>query len=115
MTLAGGTMAATLEVVEVVEVDRPAIRRRGLSAVDRSGIMAIAAAKLAFHLATAGMYGLHRDEFYFLAAGRHPAAGYVDQPPIVPLLYRLWSTLFGSSTFSLHSLAAILSVPMVVL
>jgi len=83
--------------------------------VEARALALIAGAKLAFHLATASLYGLHRDEFYYLAAGRHPAAGYVDQPPLTPLAYRAWSAIFGSSQLSLHAMAAALSVPMVVL
>lgn len=38
------------------------------------------------HLAVAMRYGWHHDEFYYVITGRHPALGYVDQPPLVPLL-----------------------------
>src|SRR5579862_6454757 len=38
------------------------------------------------HLATAGQYDAFRNELYFIACGRHPAFGYIDQPPLVPLI-----------------------------
>lgn len=38
------------------------------------------------HLAFANRYDLFRDELYFIVCGRHPAFGYADQPPLVPLL-----------------------------
>jgi 4-amino-4-deoxy-L-arabinose transferase-like glycosyltransferase len=40
----------------------------------------------ALHLAVANRYDLFRDELYFIVCGRHPAFGYLDQPPLVPLL-----------------------------
>jgi hypothetical protein len=43
-------------------------------------LVAIAAAAAALLLATAGGYGYHRDELYFLRAGAEPAFGYADQP-----------------------------------
>jgi hypothetical protein len=54
----------------------------------RLGIALIAAAAFGIEMAVSARYGYQRDELYFLVAGRHPAAGYVDQPPVTPLLAR---------------------------
>ena len=53
-------------------------------------------------LAVSGRYGYHRDEFYFLASGLHPAFGYVDQPPLTPLITRAEYALFGDSLLALR-------------
>ncbi|HKU82169.1 MAG TPA: glycosyltransferase family 39 protein [Candidatus Tumulicola sp.] len=69
-------------------------------------IPAIAAAvTLAVHLAANPHYGFYQDELYFIVCGFHPAWGYVDQPPLVPLLSAA-SQLFGTSLFALRALAA---------
>ena len=52
-------------------------------------IVAIGAVLVALLMAFAGRSGYHRDELYVLAAGRHLAWGYPDQPPFVPLVARL--------------------------
>ena len=60
-------------------------------------IAAAVAASTAVLMATAGRYGYHRDELYFLQASRHLAWGYVDQPPLTPAMVRLETALFGDS------------------
>ena len=58
----------------------------------------IAAVFVAVELAVSGRYGFQQDELYFIVAGRHLAFGYVDQPPIVPLLTRITDVLGVSPT-----------------
>lgn len=52
-------------------------------------VLAVTAAAVAVHLAVAARYGWFGDEFYYVICGRHPAWGYVDQPPLTPFLARL--------------------------
>jgi hypothetical protein len=61
---------------------------------------------LVIHLIGNPHYGFFRDELYFIICGFHPAWGYVDQPPVVPLL-AAGSQLFGHSLFLLRALPAI--------
>ena len=63
---------------------------------------------IALHLATNSTLGFHTDELYYLACGRHPAPGYVDFPPLVPLLARLETGLLGVSPWTLRVLPSLL-------
>jgi hypothetical protein len=74
-----------------------------------------AALVLALHLATNGTLGFHTDELYYLDCGWHPALGYVDFPPIVPLLARLETGLLGLSPWNLRVLPTLLGAGMVAL
>src|SRR5579863_851626 len=67
---------------------------------------AAAVVTLVVHLVANPHYGFFRDELYFIICGFHPAWGYVDQPPIVPLL-AAGSQLFGHSLFALRALPAL--------
>ena len=53
----------------------------------------IAAVFVALELALSDRYGFLQDELYFIEAGRHLAFGYVDQPPLAPLLTRVTDVL----------------------
>jgi 4-amino-4-deoxy-L-arabinose transferase-like glycosyltransferase len=67
---------------------------------------AAACAALAAHLAVAGRYDFFRDELYFIVCGRHPAFGYADQPPVVPLLAAA-SQAFGEHLVLLRAIPAL--------
>jgi hypothetical protein len=57
-------------------------------------------------LALSGAYGFHGDEMYFVVAGQHPAFGYVDQPPLTPLLSAASVALLGVSPTAVRVLPA---------
>jgi hypothetical protein len=93
--------------------DRPAGQAAAAPAPAR-WIALIAAAAFAMEMAVAARYGYHRDELYFLAAGQHPAFGYVDQPPVTPLLARLTAVLSGNSLIALRLVPALALAGLVV-
>lgn len=61
----------------------------------------------------AARYGYHRDEFYFLAAGRHLDWAYPDQPLLIPLIARAMSAIDADSLLLLR-VPAILAATLVV-
>jgi 4-amino-4-deoxy-L-arabinose transferase-like glycosyltransferase len=85
-----------------------------------SWVAVVAGLQAAVLVATSTRYGYHGDEFYFIVAGSHPAFGYPDQPPLVPLLswlmhdlapgsplvLRLPSAIVGATTTALAGLVA---------
>ncbi|WP_234808859.1 glycosyltransferase family 39 protein [Mycolicibacter hiberniae] len=52
-------------------------------------VAAVIAVAAVVHLAVATRHGWHTDEFYYVICGQHPAWGYFDHPPLVPLLARV--------------------------
>ena len=62
---------------------------------------------LALHLAINGRYDIFRDELYFIVCGQHPALGYVDQPPLIPLIAAGVHALFGASAWPLRLVPAL--------
>ena len=87
-------------------------------AVERSpihwpGLLAVSVGLGALLVATSGGYGYHRDELYFIALGDRPALGYVDQPPLVPLLAHALDDIFGGSLVWLRLPSALAAALMV--
>jgi hypothetical protein len=66
-----------------------------------------ATVKFAIHILTGAKYGFFADELYTIALSKHLAFGYVDLPPLVPLLAALSRMMFGESLIAWHILPAL--------
>ena len=74
---------------------------------ERLAEWAPAVAILLFHLAFLPGYGVFRDELYYIACGRRPGWGYVDQPPLVGWVAWLVAQVAGESHLALRVVAAL--------
>src|SRR2546422_3273788 len=83
---------------------------RNLS-VQGYAIALLIAAKVGGTMIVADRYGWHRDELYYLASSRHPSLGYVDYPPVTPLLARLDQLVFPGSLPGLRLLTVLAGAP----
>lgn len=103
----GATEAAMVQ-------DTPGPQPR-VSHADRVPALAwlIAGLFVILELAISARYGFQQDELYFIVAAHHLAFGYVDQPPLAPLLTRVTS-LFGVSPTAIRVIPALLGGAVVV-
>ena len=69
---------------------------------------ALAAAAVVLHLLFNHRFGYYRDELYFIDCARHLAWGYVDQPPLAPLVAWLTAPL-GFALWAMRLLPAVLA------
>src|SRR4028118_2116101 len=74
----------------------------------RGPVLSAMAALAVVLTATSGGYGYHRDELYFRML--EPAWGYVDEPPLTPLLARLASQLIADEAWALRIPATLATV-----
>lgn len=81
---------------------------------DTAILLYIAAATTIVHLVV-GSYGYFIDELYTLACSRHLSIGFVDIPPVVPVLVALNTLIFGDSLTAIHILPSIFSGAAVVM
>lgn len=63
--------------------------------------------KLLVHFLTNGQYDYSGDEFYYIAASERLDFGYVDFPPLAPVIARITRWLLGDSLFALRFFPAV--------
>ena len=51
-------------------------------------------------------YGYFIDEFYYIACANNPAGGYVDHPPLAPLILTFYKFVFGESLYAIRFIPA---------
>jgi len=90
---------------------RPARRRT----IAGSPALWLGLATFGVHLAANPHYGLFRDELYFIVCGLHPDFGYVDQPPLIPLIAAASYKLFGTALTPLRLAPALAAAAAVAL
>src|SRR3989449_11346878 len=78
-------------------------------------VLFLAIANFLLHLYFNNRYGYFRDEFDYLACGDHLAWGYVDQPPLVPLLIKISRLVLGDSLRSIRIVPALATSAAVIL
>jgi len=81
----------------------------GMPPIARRPLALVGAATSVLLVLFSARYGYHRDELYFLVAGSDPAFGYVDQPPLVPLLAHAVDAVSGGSIVALRAVAAVVA------
>jgi hypothetical protein len=74
----------------------------------------VALAYFALHMVTATRYGYFRDALYYLACAEHPAFGYVDQPPLFPLIAWFARHTLGTSLRALIFWPAVMGAARIV-
>jgi 4-amino-4-deoxy-L-arabinose transferase-like glycosyltransferase len=107
MTSATPTTAAT----QMPEV------RRSASGFWTSGIVALAVMKFGMHVAAVVVtpYGVHRDEFLYVAMGRYLQLFRMDFPPFIALLANTSRILFGDTLVALRIAPALAGGALVLL
>lgn len=83
------------------------VRLAGLGWIARAPALWLGAACFVIHLVANPHYDVFRDELYFIVCGLHPAFGYVDQPPLIPLIAGASFKLFGTALMPLRFVPAL--------
>ena len=84
-----------------------AVPERRYQSVVIGTILTLVAVRLVF----AGMAPLSFDESLYWLWSKHIAGGYLDHPPVNPILIRIGTTLFGDTEFGVRAIGVLLALP----
>jgi len=70
-------------------------------------VLLMAALVVIAMMVAAGRYGFHRDEYYFVVTGQHPAVAAPDNPMLVPFLAAGWYGLVRGQLWAFRILPAL--------
>jgi uncharacterized membrane protein len=73
-------------------------------------VLLFVAVKILLVVSIGGHYGFHRDELLHLTLGDHLDWGYMEVPPLIALLAKISTTVFGSSVMAARVFPAIASL-----
>jgi len=77
-------------------------------------VYGLAGAAFLLEMAVSTRYGYHRDELYFIACAKHLAFGYVDQPPLTPILAGIGNFVFAGSLAGFRLIPALAMAGLVI-
>lgn len=77
-------------------------------------IAGMAIAKFLIHIGANNIYGLHRDEYLYIAEGQHLGWGYMEGPPMIAFLAWI-ANLFGGSPFVIRLIPSLAGVASIIL
>jgi len=72
-------------------------------------VLLLATAKFALHMIYNSGYDFFRDEFDYLSCSEHLDWGFVDHPPLIPVLVKISRVLFGDSLRAVRLVPALAS------
>jgi hypothetical protein len=111
----GSGVTETSVPVEAPAGADPPVDDRGRPAYARGPVGLVALVATVALAVTVNQYGYHRDELYFRMLGAHPAWGYIDEPPMTPMLVRASTWAFGDSLWALRLPAIVSAVAAIAL
>lgn len=78
-------------------------------------LLPLAVVKLFTHFLTNTNYGLHRDEYLYIAESDHLSWGYMEVPPMIALLGKVATTLMGNNVFAVRFFPALVGAISIIL